>query len=263
MNFNTYFSELEAKGIKLKDEQKRWYIKKAETLGEDIKREYPSTPDEAFEVNTAGLYYAIPVSIARYQHRIRNIPFDRTVKVHTAWDLGFTDSMSIIFFQIIGREIHIIDFEERTGTSIAEFAKILRNKDFIYGAHLAPHDIKVHELSSGISRFDTAAKLGIPFSLVPDVSIADGIDMVRNMFPRLYFHNDQPVLELIRHIENYSQKWDRTMGQWSGRPDHNTHSHAADALRYLCIGIDNCTDEVQGVTQEMADSLWSRHGRRI
>ena len=263
MNFESYFKELQDKGINLSDEQKKWYIKKASILGEDVKREYPSTPDEAFEVNTAGLYYAIPISIARYQNRIRNIPFDRTVKVHTAWDLGFRDATCILFFQIMGREIHLIDFVEKTGTSIAEFAKILHSKEYVYGSHLAPHDIKVHELSSGVSRFDTAAKLGIPFSLVPDLSIADGIDMVRNMFPRLYFHNSQPVLDMVRHIENYSQKWDRTVGQWSGRPDHSPHSHCADALRYLCVGLDHCTDESQGVSQEKADALWRTHGRRV
>lgn len=263
MNFTSYFEDLEKRGIKLNDEQKKWYIKKAETIGEEIKREFPSTPDEAFEVNTQGLYYAVHVSIARYQKRVRNIPFDRTVKVHTSWDLGFTDATSIIFFQIHGREIHIVDFEERTGTSIPELAKILRNKDFIYGTHLAPHDIKVHELSSGKSRLEVAATLGIPFSLVPDLSIADGIDSVRNIFPRLYFHNSEPVMNLLNHLENYSQKWDKVMGMWSGRPDHSPHSHAADSMRYLACGIDNCTDEAQGVTQAMADSLWRQHGRRI
>lgn len=263
MNFTTYFDELEKKGICLTDEQKKWYIKKAETIGEEVKREYPSTPDEAFEVNTQGLYYAVLVSIARYQHRVRNIPFDRTIKVHTTWDLGFTDATSVIFFQIVGREVHIIDFEERTGTSIPDMIRILKAKDYIYGTHLAPHDIKVHELSSGKSRLETAAVLGVVFTLTVDLSLADGIDAVRNIFPRLYFHNSDPVLKLLHHVENYSQKWDKVMGMWSGRPDHSPHSHAADALRYLACGIDSCTTESQGTTQDMADAYWRSHGRRV
>jgi hypothetical protein len=221
-----YFKEIESKGIKLTEGQKLWYTKKYEMLGDSVKKEYPSTPDEAFEVNMDGLYYASQISVARAQKRIIHIPYDRTSKVHTAWDLGFRDSTSIIMFQILGREIHIIDFVEGTGKSLADYVKMVKDKPYIYGTHLAPHDIAQHEYSTGISRIDTAAKLGINFILTQNLSISDGIDCVRNMFPRIYFSNTDAVLQLVKHIESYSQMWDRSRGMWSGKPDHNEHSHA-------------------------------------
>ena len=258
-----YFKELESKGIKLKESQKLWYTKKYEMLGDSVKKEYPSTPDEAFEVNMEGLYYASQISIARSQKRILHIPFDRTVKVNTSWDLGFRDSTSVIFFQIMGREIHIIDFVEGSGKSLADYVKLVREKPYIYGTHLAPHDIAIHEYSTGISRIDTASKLGINFILTQNLSLSDGIDAVRNIFPRLYFNTSDSVLTLVKHIESYSQMWDRSRGMWSGRPDHDENSHAADALRYLATGIDFCIHETQSVTQDEADNLWRQYGRKL
>jgi hypothetical protein len=50
-----YFAKLEAAtGITLSREQRNWYIKKAEQQGGDMKREYPSTPEEAFEASIEG-----------------------------------------------------------------------------------------------------------------------------------------------------------------------------------------------------------------
>lgn len=262
-NLESYFQELTQKGINLTEGQKQWYSKKYSVLGESMKKEFPSTPDEAFEVNTNGLYYATHISIARAQKRICNIPYDPTIRVHTAWDLGFSDATSIIFFQLSGREIHIIDFIEDTGKEMPLYIKMLKSKDYIYGTHLAPHDIRNHEYSTGLTRFETASKLGFSFTLTADLSLNDGIDVVRNIFNRLFFHNSDPVLNLVRHIENYSQKWDQSLGIWSGRPCHDSHSHAADALRYLAIGLDNCHDEAQTISQNEATNLWKTHGKKI
>ena len=259
-----YFDKLQKEyGIQLTSAQKNWYTKKYEVLGENMKKEYPSTPEEAFEVNTDGLYYAKYINVARSQKRICNVAYDRTLKVHTAWDLGYSDANSIIFFQISGKEIWIVDFLESSGYSMADYIKKVKDKPYIYGTHLAPHDIKNHEYSTGVTRYETAGKLGISFTLCPDLSINDGIDAVRNLFPRLWFHNSPDVLTLVAHIENYTQRWDKSLGIWSGRPNHDEHSHAADSLRYLSVGVDYCVEESQGLTQDQADALWRTHGRRI
>jgi hypothetical protein len=52
-----YFAKLEA-GRPAHREQRAWYVKKAEQQGEDMKREYPSTPEEAFEASIEGAYFA-------------------------------------------------------------------------------------------------------------------------------------------------------------------------------------------------------------
>jgi hypothetical protein len=42
-------------GCALESTQKAWYVKRSETRGEDMKREFPSTSDEVFEASNKGL----------------------------------------------------------------------------------------------------------------------------------------------------------------------------------------------------------------
>jgi len=51
---NKYFNGL---GVQLSPEQKVWYVKKSEQQGEHMKREFPSTAEEAFEQSMEGAIY--------------------------------------------------------------------------------------------------------------------------------------------------------------------------------------------------------------
>ncbi len=66
-----------------------------------MKREYPSTPDEAFEASLEGAYYADQLAAAELQGRIGNFPAETGVPVDTAWDIGIGDYTSIWLFQRI------------------------------------------------------------------------------------------------------------------------------------------------------------------
>src|SRR5690606_3243701 len=59
-----YFERLEAVGIVLTPGQKAWYARKEKTLDGDMRREYPSTPDEAFEQALEGAYFAQQIAAA-------------------------------------------------------------------------------------------------------------------------------------------------------------------------------------------------------
>ncbi|MEN6423304.1 MAG: hypothetical protein ABFD76_15295 [Smithella sp.] len=52
-----YFDELAKKGIKLRPEQKAWYALKTQQQGNDMHREFPSTPEEAFEATAADCFF--------------------------------------------------------------------------------------------------------------------------------------------------------------------------------------------------------------
>ena len=86
-----YFERLEAAGLKLTLPQKRWWTRKAETLGGDMRREYPATPDEAFEQALEGAYFAQDLFAAAKQGRIGGFPYDPRSTVQTFWDLGRND----------------------------------------------------------------------------------------------------------------------------------------------------------------------------
>jgi hypothetical protein len=70
-----YFDKLEEQGIRLTREQRAWWVKKAETLAGDMKREYPATPEEAFEQALEGAYFAQDLFAAAKQGRIGGFPY--------------------------------------------------------------------------------------------------------------------------------------------------------------------------------------------
>ena len=180
-HYSDYFNALEGViNSSLDEGQRAWYVKRASTQGEDMKREFPSTPNEAFESSNEGLYYGRQIVEARQQGRTRNVYYDANVPVHTAWDLGYNDSTAIWFFQQCGQEIHLLEFYENSGEALTHYLQYLKGKSYTYGKHLVPHDAAVHEYSTGLSRVEVARNYGITLTIVPDIGINEGIDAVRN-----------------------------------------------------------------------------------
>ena len=103
----------------------------------------------SFVAAIIGSYYWKEYDEAEKAGRFGNVPYDPNGSVHTVWDLGIADSMAIGFYQIIGQEVHKIDYYENTGEGFPHYAKILQEKGYVYGKHFAPQDIKARELSTG------------------------------------------------------------------------------------------------------------------
>jgi hypothetical protein len=220
----------------LDEEQRAWYIKRALTQGEDMKREFPSTPNEAFESSNEGLYYGRQIVEARQQGRIRNVYYDANVPVHTAWDLGYNDSTAIWFFQQCGQEIHLLEYYENSGEALTHYLQYLKSKPYTYGKHLVPHDAAVHEYSTGLSRVAVARNHGIHFTVVPDISINEGIDAARNILNRCWFEEIK-CAKGITVLESYKKQWNDRHGCWSSLLLHNFASHGSDAFRMLAVGM--------------------------
>lgn len=232
-----YFNAIEFKiNDKLDDQQRAWYCKRAATQGEDMKREFPSIPDEAFESSNEGLYYGRQIVEARQQGRIRNVYYDANVPVHTAWDLGYNDSTAIWFFQQCGQEIHLLEYYENSGEALTHYLQYLKGKSYSYGKHLVPHDAAVHEYSTGLSRVEVARNHGITFTVVADIGVNEGIDAARNVLNRCWFDEIKCAKGIIT-IESYKKQWNDRHGCWSSQPLHNFASHGADAFRILSVGI--------------------------
>jgi len=231
-----YFDHLENMGIKLDYEQKSWYAAREAVQKDDMRREYPSTPEEAWEVSNEGFYYGKQMSIARVEGRLCKVAYEEVIPVHTAWDLGYNDSTAIWLFQIVSKEIRIIDYIEGSGESLAHWINVLKSKDYTYGKHLTPHDIVVREYSTGVSRQSTARKLGFNLICVPKHDTIDGIDAVRNILNRCWF-DEVKCNNGIKALENYKREWDEKHGCWRSQPLHNWASHGADAFRTLATGL--------------------------
>lgn len=193
---------------------------------------------DSFEVK--GAYYTKWIQNAEQEKRIGRVPHLPELPVHTWWDLGMGDAMSIGFFQIVSQhEWHWIDYYESEGEGIQHYIAMLNDKrrelGYDYGEHYAPHDIEVRELTrDGKTRREVAKSLGIDFSVVPKHYVADGIQAVRTRFGTLWIDKER-CAEAVNHIKNYRKKYDEKHDVYLNKPVHDKSSHAADMLRYWAM----------------------------
>lgn len=232
-----YFERLEVEiGQRLTDQQMFWYVKKRETQGEEMFREYPSTPEEAFHASIEGAYYASQMSKVFSDQRVRPVPYNPLLPVETWWDLGMDDYTVIILVQYLAQEIRVFDVIYGQGEGLAYYASELSKRGYRYSRHVLPHDVAVRELGTGISRLESLGKLGVrPVTIAQDpnghlIPVDDGIEAVRNMLGRCYF-DESRCAKLVSDLQAYRKKWSEPLGQFLSSPLHDEHSHGADAFR--------------------------------
>lgn len=231
-----YFEELQTKGIDLYPGQKFWYVKKAETQATDMFREYPSLVDECFHTSLEGAYYTRQMLDIRKGKRIGYVPHDPLLPVSTSWDLGYGDSTAVWFFQLIGKEIRLIEYYENSGEPLTFYLKLLKERPYNYDRHLVPHDASIHEFSTGHTRIEVARNFGITFTPVPNIGLDEGIDAVRHTLPKCWF-DEEKCSTGVKALESYRRAWDKTHGCWTSKPHHDQFSHGADSFRMMCVGL--------------------------
>lgn len=236
-----YFDQIDpdvvrALGRSLTRQQRAWYVKKYEQQGEDMKREYPSTAKEAFEASVEGAYFATQMAKMRKDGRICRIPV-LDAPVYTTWDLGYDDSMTICFWQDVGKERRLIDYYEDSGEGFGHYAKVLQDRGYNYSRHHMPHDAEHHMLTvQATTRKQEAEKAGIsPIDVLPKIgSQIEGIDASRAFLPEVYIDQER-CSRLIDCLDNYRKEWDDKMGVFKSYPRHDEFSHGYKAFESAAI----------------------------
>lgn len=225
----------------------RFMLKASETglidAGELVAAKAAMTPEQyeqefecSFEAAILGAFYAQELGRANSEGRVTTVPIDRGLPVHTGWDLGFTDATAIWFFQVVGREIRVIDYYEASGVALDHYVKALKEKGYLYGQHYFPHDVAQHELITGTSRFQTLVGLGITPTVVPQHAVMDGINAVRRMLDRCIFDAGRTAKGREALIQ-YRRDFDERLKQFKQKPLHDWTSHGADAFRTFAAGF--------------------------
>ena len=196
----------------------------------------------SFEAANVGAYYASYLKDAEEQGRIGKLPPDPTLPVYTAWDLGMDDATAIWLAQVHRKEVRIIGYLEDSGAGLEHYTKTLRDFPFTYAGHFLPPDVEVRELGTGVSRKEVLFKLGLRATVVPKLSVEDGIAAVRALLPRCWFDAEKCEVGL-KALRNYRVEFNEKMGTFAARPRHDWTSHAADAFRYFAIGLDRAERE--------------------
>ncbi|MFW2082255.1 terminase [Acinetobacter guillouiae] len=243
-----YFSDLKVKhNIHTTPEQQSWYASKEKTLGDDIKREYPSIPSEAFQQSVEGAYYKKQFKFLYANGRVGELPDNSHQLVYTFWDIGVGDSTAIWFCRLVGEQFHFIDYYENSGEGLRHYMTVLKQKGYNYDSrgHYGPHDMANKEFGSDAKSRVELAKEGyeidgqvysIKFNVLPRTAVDDGIEQVREILPKCAF-DEIKCEEGISHLESYRKEWDDKKGCWKDKPLHDHTSHGADAFRYFAIAM--------------------------
>lgn len=195
----------------------------------------------SFEAAVIGAYYGKLMRQADDDKRIAGVPYEPTAQVYTAWDLGIRDSTAIWFAQVVGREIHLIDYYEATGADLGHYVREIFGRNYIYAGHFVPHDAQAKELGTGKSRLEVLESLGLKnITVAPMHRVEDGINAVRTIIPRCWF-DARKCARGIDALKLYRAEFDDKLQALKPRPVHDWTSHAADAFRYLAMTLDGAT----------------------
>lgn len=195
----------------------------------------------SWDASVMGAVYAKELREAESQNRIGRVPFDPTLAVHTAWDLGISDATAIWFYQKVGLEVRVIDYYESSGQALAHYVHVIDDRrqkgQWKMGSHWLPHDVEARELGTGKSRKETLQSLGLSVSVAPNLSIEDGLEAARVLLKACWFDRERCERGLMA-LHAYRREFDAKRNDLKPMPLHDWSSHAADAFRILAVGYD-------------------------
>ena len=199
--------------------------------------QYAQEFEVSWESALIGAYYASYLQTAQEEGRLTRVPWDPQTPVHVSFDIGVSDATALWFIQPHGQMLHVIDYLEASDHGLEWYAKALKEKPYTYGRFFYPHDMAARDFSGdGRTRLAMAEQLGLrPAVLVPQGSVADGIQAVRTLFPRFMFDVDR-CHDGLESLKAYRREWSETRKDWVDHPLHDWSSHGADALRTFCTG---------------------------
>ena len=219
-------------------DQRAWYVatKRADFSGSEEKmwQEYPSTPDEAFQISTEGHYYAKDMVELRKRGGICEVPVLDSL-VNTFWDIGNSDGCALWFHQELRGEDRFIDYYEEHNQDLRHYVTQMRARGYLYGTHYLPHDAAHRRLGDyNRSTLEMLQELmpGERFVIVPRITeLITGIQQTRKHLKGAYFDKER-CAEGIKRIDGYRKKFSRSENRFIDLPDKsNGCSEGADALR--------------------------------
>lgn len=226
-----------------------------------------------FESAIVGAYYGKELRLLTDQGRITEVKYDSMYKVNTAWDLGFTDSTSIWWYQVIHGEIRVLEHHSSNGQSIPFYTGLIQSRNYQYGIHWLPHDARAKTLSSGGKSIIEQLSAKIPLEsmkIVPNLSLQDGIQASRMALQRAWFDGEK-CMDGIECLRQYQREYDEDKKVFRDKPRHDWTSHSADAFRYLSIAwreeekVASKDDSIKGLfvgqTDVSLNDLWKQKQR--
>jgi hypothetical protein len=230
----TYFERLELElGKPISQPKRNWWLAQERDLGGDMKREYPATPQEAFEQALEGSYFADQIASAEKHARIGSFPVDPGLPVNTAWDLGRSDDNVIWLFQDHNDLTVFVGCYANSGEWIGHYIDWLENwrkeRDVQFGRHYLPHDGDVKNIWLPGGTLEVMQNLHFRPDIVKrSLNKIEVINTARRKFGKCAWDRNA-CKEGLAQLKRYRKDWDEKFGVFKDRPRHDTASHYADA----------------------------------
>lgn len=233
----------------------------------------------SFEAGMVGAYYSEAIAKLEKEGRaVKDLSmYDPKLPVYTAWDIGFSDSMSIWYFQVDKSKINVIEYNEFVGRSLIECCYIVsgqwdklrevcgweddrvsktmslyqHHESYNYKTHFGPHDLDQTDISIGVTRRSVAKQHGIKFKLVPRTDVQSGIDLVRRILINVQFELTR-TNDGVRALKEYHKQWNEVKQMYDDKPCHDWSSHGADGFRYLAQAVVTFIDKKMDKVQDTA-----------
>lgn len=183
-----------------------------------------------------GAIYKAEIEALHADGRIRPVPYDPILPVHTVWDLGWNDAMTIGFFQRSNAEVRCIDYIEDTHRTLDWYVGEIEKRRWRWGTDFIPHDGRSRNFQTGKSTEEALQAMSRNVVVLPALDIEEGIKVARMMFPRVYFDQDKTA-RLLECLKRYQRAINQTTREPMG-PLHDEFSHGADMFRYAGMAVD-------------------------
>lgn len=184
----------------------------------------------SFDAAIIGAYYVGEMDEAEEAGRITSVPYDPALPVTTYWDIGIDDATAVWFEQQCGAEIRMIKYQEWTQQPLTAIAAEVAAIPYVYAEHVFPHDIRAREMTTGRTREEVMKTLLRNVTVAPMQMVADGINAVRTIFPKMWFDREN-CAQGLEALRNYRKRYDEKRRTFEEHPHHDWASHGADAMR--------------------------------
>lgn len=188
-----------------------------------------------------GAVYAKELRQATLQHRICSVPYEAETPVDVFFDLGRADNTAMWFAQRVGMQWRLLRYYENSSFKIPmddpsgginHFLKQIQNTSYIIGTVWLPHDARHKRLGMQHSIEQIVRKVFPSTRIVPNLSVADGINAARMIFSNCWF-DEEECEEGLHALRHYRYKIKD--GQVASAPLHDSASDGADAFRYFAV----------------------------
>jgi len=188
-----------------------------------------------------GQVYLNELKLADQEGRLTDVPYRSDAPCEVVFDIGGQgDATALWIFQIIGDYIHLIDYHEKVQSTVDYFLKWIEDKPYVVTKFWLPHDARQRHAGMPMSYEQLIRAKGKKVQVIPGGagSVAEGINALRTLFPRLRIDRRKCArgLECLRNyrfeIEEVYQDGQKV---FKSTPVHDQYSHGADSARYLAM----------------------------